>query len=1112
MAVLKADLKVNSSQFLKDLINGVKQLEIVKTDINEINKKDINTSLNIDTEIIDGVKSEIADIDDKSVNIDIDADPSNIHDVKSEIADIDDKSVNIDVDADPSAIKGLASEIDNLDVSAGTAKKSIIKLGSGVGIKMSKSMGLAIAGFQKLKGVVGDFIDSANIQIKAENDLRMSLEQTGQFTESNFQKFKEYASSLQETTVFGDEATLSLLSLSNQLGFLGDESIKATETAYGLATQFEAFNVKPEMALRALRRAQEGNFTMLQQWIPQLQGVTDETEKWAIINEQAANGMLRAGEFAETTEGRMIQFQNAIGDLKEELGFFAIDVIQSFMPVLKQITDVGAQLIPIITSALTPLIEIVEKSLTPLFTVLIDLVSDVLESIMPVLNEILSGLTPILETLSKLLQEVLMPIIQVLTPLIQLITTLLAPALQIISGLLNVLANIIRITVTPIIVVLSNVIQIIVDIFQNLITYVSDTIGEFVDLTKVSENFSKMTDKLLQNVINRINDFYESIRPVIEIIQNILYAVVKYVLSYIITQFQILWKAVNIVYGIFEKVVSYLHNFFRPAIDFVGKIIDKLFKQFRQLADGIGNLARRFGLLKKQVDDIEINNLVTETDDLNESLEGTKDVVTEINDGFSETKKEAEGVRKETEIGKKELIEQLVTLRLIGATSKKHKEQIKDIVLMERERAQVLKDIKKELTLFINDIKEIETIDIDYNVSEPVLYEFEKKEIIAIDYMLPPDMEKTMQRRLINEASNTGEIISNLLFGAPIDDRLLNERLASIDYETEYLQRQLELREISQNEYNNRVLLLEERRSQVQSSYYAKTSEELQTTLKNAFTNIEIDSNGNIKEIGKNFNELLDVSGEIFGAIGDLAITNFAQLNEQGSLQFESLQQTLESLGAVSVQMGKDMALSLARAYIPSMAGLIMSLIPPPFGQVTATLAIAYINSLINKHLGAEEGVIGINKNYNKKKGKTDNILLWINENESVINASATRRERPLLETINKGGTSIDYFKEQFIKDKHLQKDLLRNINLFDVINTDKSILNTIGIKDIDMVAPDVNNSIKNFNREISKYEMPTNNQAQEVTVKNEFGPLKLKGKVFESYVKKVDIMKKIRS
>ena len=185
--------------------------------------------------------------------------------------------------------------------------------------------------------VITSFIKSAvaagKEQIKVENELGAAIRANGKDVESNLNAYKAFASQLQRNSTVGDETTLSLIRLAETMQ--SKAPMEATKNAIALS---KALGIDLNTAIKMAVMAQSDMYTMLGRYVPALRTAGTEAERTAEYNKLLASGMQMVSDELNTAPGKIIQNENAWGDLKERLGAFILQSkIVSF--VLNQMND-----------------------------------------------------------------------------------------------------------------------------------------------------------------------------------------------------------------------------------------------------------------------------------------------------------------------------------------------------------------------------------------------------------------------------------------------------------------------------------------------------------------------------------------------------------------------------------------------------------------------------------------------------------------------------------------------------------------------------------------------------------------------------------------------------
>jgi hypothetical protein len=203
-------------------------------------------------------------------------------------------------------------------------------------------LGLAISGVQKVAQIatraITMFTDAANVQELAVVRLSSAMETSGIYTEKNLENLQNYASELQKVTTVGDEMTLGVMQIGLQMGVSGDKIKEATKGAIGLS---KAFGIDLKGTMKYVALAMQGEYTMLQRYVPALRAAQNETEKLAIFQKAMADGFKVAEAETQTAAGQMMQFKNIVGDVKEEVGYLINDALFPLIKSMKEFLEMN---------------------------------------------------------------------------------------------------------------------------------------------------------------------------------------------------------------------------------------------------------------------------------------------------------------------------------------------------------------------------------------------------------------------------------------------------------------------------------------------------------------------------------------------------------------------------------------------------------------------------------------------------------------------------------------------------------------------------------------------------------------------------------------------------
>jgi len=176
---------------------------------------------------------------------------------------------------------------------------------------------VTIATITAIGAAMGKLIKLSNTQEDAERDIGAALRAHGDEAERLLPILKKQAAAIQKLTRFGDEQNLQTMATLRNLGVQGDALGTATKQAIGLA---KALGLDSNAAAKYTALARQGEFTILQRYVPALRSATSEAEKQAIVTDLMNKGWKQAQESAQTTSGQIDQLANAFGDLGETIG------------------------------------------------------------------------------------------------------------------------------------------------------------------------------------------------------------------------------------------------------------------------------------------------------------------------------------------------------------------------------------------------------------------------------------------------------------------------------------------------------------------------------------------------------------------------------------------------------------------------------------------------------------------------------------------------------------------------------------------------------------------------------------------------------------------------
>lgn len=193
-------------------------------------------------------------------------------------------------------------------------------------------------------------VDAYSQQEDALVNLESAMKTSGTYTDESYKALQEYATEIQKATTTGDEAALALMALGTSMGLSTDEIRTATEYAIGLA---EVYNIDLNTAMRGVALAMEGQYTMLNRYIPQLREAQTEEEKQEAFVRASTAAYQIAQDQTKTYAGMVEQLKNQFGDIAEKLGELLIPMLSKLLEWVKMGVDWFNNLNPTVQKIVT---------------------------------------------------------------------------------------------------------------------------------------------------------------------------------------------------------------------------------------------------------------------------------------------------------------------------------------------------------------------------------------------------------------------------------------------------------------------------------------------------------------------------------------------------------------------------------------------------------------------------------------------------------------------------------------------------------------------------------------------------------------------------------------
>jgi len=235
------------------------------------------------------------------------------------------------------------------------------------------------------------------------------------------------------------------------------------------------------------------------------------------------------------------------------------------------------------------------------------------------------------------------------------------------------------------------------------------------------------------------------------------------------------------------------------------------------------------------------------------------------------------------------------------------------------------------------------------------------------------------------------------------------EDTAKLEDETKTLRSQLAKREISYQDFQEKIAAIREKG---EGNGAASATERANLAIGKSFQKLGKDAQEDLQGVfakmktsakaGENvWDTFSKNSAGVFAGMATTLTGTLGAMAAAGTL-------TLKEVGKAAVGIALDTAGNVAMSQAPVILAAAMT--PPPtglgpiFGAIAGVAAIASIQALIaitKGAIGADAGVVGIDGNYSTPRSSRDTIPIWVRDGESIINPEATAQNRALLKFIN---------------------------------------------------------------------------------------------------------------
>lgn len=215
-----------------------------------------------------------------------------------------------------------------------TAAKSQNLKGSFIDLQGTMQSVFAGVGLAALVRFAETSLRAFSTQQQATQDLALAYKNLGVFTEEALQEQLDFASSIQRTTRFGDEAIISLQAQLATFGLYGDRLKDATRATLDLSVRLK---ISLQTAAILVGKAAQGMTNSLRSYGIVIDNTLPKNEKFAVamatINKQMGGA---AQEQIAAYAGKVTQLGNQFGDLQEQIGSFLIPGFENLATVIRK--------------------------------------------------------------------------------------------------------------------------------------------------------------------------------------------------------------------------------------------------------------------------------------------------------------------------------------------------------------------------------------------------------------------------------------------------------------------------------------------------------------------------------------------------------------------------------------------------------------------------------------------------------------------------------------------------------------------------------------------------------------------------------------------------------
>ncbi len=299
----------------------------------------------------------------------------------------------------------------------------------------------------------------------------------------------------------------------------------------------------------------------------------------------------------ETDQGQLLQAQNTFDEIKEEIGYFLLPLLNQLVKGVLPYAKVGLEKLKGVLGKLSPIIGKILTNGFERFSSILPIIMDVITDILPILTQSISPMGALKQLLPVIISaiQMLLPVIKSLLPtIINLIQRILPVLLTIFQNFIPLIANIVKeiapLVVTlmdalipafetlipPVIDIISNIFPVLISLFKMIAPYISKLVSQIVPLVKT---IAGALLPAFQALLPPIMSLIQAVLPVLMELFNSVFSVIQSlapVLSVLAQIFSaVLGNAIKTLIPIIQGILGYFTNIMntlKAVIDFVVNI------------------------------------------------------------------------------------------------------------------------------------------------------------------------------------------------------------------------------------------------------------------------------------------------------------------------------------------------------------------------------------------------------------------------------------------------------------------------------------------------------------------------------------------------------------